>query len=81
MNEETIDALNGQVHALSMVIASIMFSMHTVRAEAAAAHLEENLKAQQETDAEQQTPAAEARARDATISSFVDLLKAVASRD
>lgn len=77
MNQEQIDSMQGQLLALSSTITQLIMVLPELPAARAALGLAIEQEEQNELDAQNDTPNAESRARNAVLSGYVELLQAV----
>lgn len=78
MTQDELDAMNGRIAALSMTLTALIQALPALGAAEAAVLLKMDQEATRQADAEDGTPAAEARSRDMIVDSYLQLLSAVA---
>lgn len=80
MEQESFDALNGRVSAISMTLSAVLTSLTPLNAAEAAVRLAMQLEESKQQDSVEGVTEAETRARDAVAESYLQLLSALSER-
>lgn len=78
MHEEELQAMRGQIAALTLTMTAVIQTIQALPAAQAALNLKISLEEEKQLDEENETPPSEVSARNSIAESYCDLLSAVA---